>query len=64
VKDPGPKYHVAMAVMCRERGYRNLAESHMVMAMDCGVNCRCRGCASFRRYMERREGTDGNELGQ
>ena len=46
------RYHVAMARMCVDRGFLNLAESHLVSAKDCPRGCGCSGCESTARDRE------------
>ena len=42
------RYHVAMARLCEERGWLNMADSHLVLAADCPKTCNCIGCENTR----------------
>lgn len=50
-------YELAMARLCEERGYLNLAESHLVQARDCPKGCGCAGCRNTRRAAKDAKGT-------
>lgn len=48
------RYHLAMASLMADRGYTNLAESHLLHVRDCPRGCGCAGCVSTRAEAEER----------
>lgn len=42
------RYHLAMADFCTERGFRELARSHLIQAEDCPAGCGCATCRTTR----------------
>lgn len=46
------RYHIAMGNLCADRGFLNLAQSHLVAARDCPKGCGCFGCEAARRDKE------------
>ena len=52
-RDPGPKYHRAMARMMALRGYHGLGISHVIALLDDPPGCECPGCRQTRRDAKR-----------